>query len=153
MKFATLKFGEFLEYTVFIQTWKCGPIFSSFNPFSSLSSWAADDKNLIHCTSKGLVKETLALWFFFFHLLQRIINCSQLSIHVQYCDIMTQIHGTSQKTSQSVPFFMHYKTVTINFCKWLGLGDTLWCLSQRIMNLIMSLYWTTLANRSVSYNS
>ena len=32
------------------------------------------------------------------------------------------------------------------FCLGLGLGDTLWCLSRRIMNLIMSQYWTTLNN-------
>ena len=32
------------------------------------------------------------------------------------------------------------------FCQGLGLGDTLWCLLQRLMNLIMSEYWTTLSN-------
>ena len=61
------------------------------------------------------------------------------------CPILwhNEIHGIPQKTSQSVTFFMHCITVTI-LLRIIGLGDTLWCLSQIIMNLIMSLYWTTL---------
>ena len=36
-------------------------------------------------------------------------------IHVQYCAIMrfTVLHNRHHKVSQSVPFFMHCKTVTI----------------------------------------
>ena len=39
----------------------------------------------------------------------------RLFIHVQYCDIIrfTVLHNRHHKVSQSVPFFMHCKTVTI----------------------------------------
>ena len=37
------------------------------------------------------------------------------TVHVQYCEIMrfTVLHNRHHKVSQSVPFFMHCKTVTI----------------------------------------
>ena len=39
-----------------------------------------------------------------------------ISIHVQYCDIIRfrVLHNRHHKVSQSVPFFMHCKTVTIS---------------------------------------
>ena len=54
----------------------------------------------------------------------------------------TSLHNRHHKASQSISFFMHCKTVTILLR--IRVRDTLWCLSQRIMNLIMSQYWTTL---------
>ena len=46
---------------------------------------------------------------------------------------------------------MHCKTVTI--FKGLGLGDTLLWLSQKIMNLIVSQYWTTLTHMHEHHNA